>query len=104
MSESTTPAVTPAVTPAKRTRKASKANVKSAKRTRKALSPDVKKGDTRPRVVAKGDVKKERELVAQLVKARDKGDRAAGKKIRRALRRLGHWGGLRLNTQHALAK
>jgi hypothetical protein len=71
---------------------------KSKSNTRKALAPDAKKGDTRPRAVAKTDVKREKELLAQLVKAREKGDRAAGKKIRRALRRIGHWGGLRLNV------
>ena len=71
---------------------------KSKSNARKALAPDAKKGDTRPRVVAKTDVKREKELLAQLVKVREKGDRAAGKKIRRALRRLGHWGGLRLNV------
>jgi hypothetical protein len=98
MSDITTPAVK---TPAKRNAKSAK-SAKSA-RTRKALAPDVKKGDTRPREVAPADRKTEKELLALLVKARDKGDRQAGKKIRRALRRLGHWGGLRLNTSKPLA-
>lgn len=75
-------------------------NTKSTKSsaTRKALKPANDAGDTRPRVVAKENVKEERDLLAQLVKAREAGDRAEGKKIRRKLRRIGHWGGLRLNV------
>lgn len=78
--------------------KATKNASKATKGARKALAPNPAKNDTRPRDVAKEDVKRVKELLAQLNAAREKGDRAAGKKIRRALRRLGHWGGLRLAT------